>query len=154
LIERFIRDTLLEINIEYRCLLLKILQYYINRLQLFACRHLNHFIELIDDSIENRLLRYDSLELLLTIIQILKPRINTHRYDIMKIIIRCLFKILHEEKDNISMINLLKKSLKEFQLSTKDNYVQDSLKSLINTSQLDLTYREYLQKLFDYIEEN
>jgi len=72
----------------------------------------------------------------------------------MKIIIRCLFKIIHEEKDNISMINLLKKSLKEFQLSTKDNYVQEALKSLINTSQLDLTYREYLQKLFDYIEEN
>jgi hypothetical protein len=72
----------------------------------------------------------------------------------MKIIIRCLFKILHEEKDNISIINLFKKSLKEFQLSTTDNYVQDALKSLINTSQLDLSYREYLQKLLDYIEEN
>jgi len=153
LIERFIRDSLLEINIEYRRLLLKILRYYIIRLELFACRHLNHFIELIDDSIDNCLLRYDSLQILLTIIQILKPRINIHRYDIMKIIIRCLFKILHEEKENISIINLLKKCLKQFQLSTTDNYVQDALKSLIDTSQLDLSYREYLQKLLDTLEE-
>ncbi len=118
-------------------------------MELFACRHLNHFLELIEDSIDNHLLRYDSLKLLLIILQTLKPRINTHRYDIMKIIIRCLFKILHEEKDNTSIRNLLKKCLKEFQLSTTDNYVQDSLKSLINTSQLDIKYREDLQKLLD-----
>lgn len=153
-IERFIRDCLLEINIEYRCLLLKILRYYLNRLQLFSCRHLKKFIELIDDSIDNHLLRYDSLQLLLVTIQLLKPRINVHRYDIMKIIIRCLFKILHEDKEKIKILNLLKQCLKELKLSTDDNYVSDALKSLINTSQLDISYREYLQKFLDNIEEN
>jgi hypothetical protein len=154
LIERFIRDSLLEVNIEYRRLLLKILRYYINRLELFACRHLNHFLELIDDSIDNRLLRYDCLQMLLIIIQILKPRINVHRYDIMKIIIRCLFKIFHEEKENLSIMNLLKKCVKELQLCTTENYVQDAFRSLIETSQLDLSYREYLQKLLNTIEES
>ncbi|CAF0960507.1 unnamed protein product [Adineta steineri] len=152
-IERFIRDSLLEINIEYRRSLLKILQHYINRLELFALRHLNHFLELIDDSIDNRLLRYDSLQILLIIIQTLKPRINIHRLNIMKIIIRCLFKIFHEDKQNISIINLLKKLLKEFQLSTMNNYVQDAFQSLIQTSELDLSYREYLQKFLDTIED-
>jgi hypothetical protein len=146
LIERFIRDCLLEINIDYRCLLLRILRFYINRLQLFAIRHLNHFIELINDSIDHRLLRSDSLELFLTILQILKPRIDVHRYDLMKIIIRCLFKIIHDEKTNTSLINLLQKCLKELHLSTTENYVPDALKSLIDTSKLDLTYREYLQQ--------
>jgi hypothetical protein len=154
LIERFIRDSLLEVNIEYRRLLLKILRYYINRLELFACRHLNHFLELIDDSIDNRLLRYDSLQMLVMIIQILKPRINVHRYDIMKIIIRCLFKIFHEDKENLSIMNLLKKCVKELQLCTTENYVQDAFRSLIETSQLDLSYREYLQKLLNTIEES
>jgi hypothetical protein len=153
-IERFIRDSLLEINIEYRRLLLKILRYYINSLELFACRHLNHFLELIDDSIDNRLLRYDSLQMLVMIIQILKPRINVHRYDIMKIIIRCLFKIFHEDKENLSIMNLLKKCVKELQLCTTENYVQDAFRSLIETSQLDLSYREYLQKLLNTIEES
>jgi hypothetical protein len=153
LIERFIRDALLEINIEYRRSLIKILQYFINRLQLFAIRHLNHFIELIEDSVDNRILRYNSLELLVTIIQILKPRINNHRCDIMKILIRCLFKIIHEEKENSSIMNLLKTCLKQLQLSTTENYVQDALRSLIQTSQLDLSYREYLQQLLDTIEE-
>ncbi|CAF1009688.1 unnamed protein product [Adineta steineri] len=152
-IERFIRDSLLEINIEYRRSLLKILQHYINRLELFALRHLNHFLELIDDSIDNRLLRYDSLQILLIIIQTLKPRINIHRLNIMKIIIRCLFKIFHEDKQNISIINLLKKLLKEFQLSTMNTYVQDAFQSLIQTSELDLSYREYLQKFLDTIED-
>jgi hypothetical protein len=153
-IERFIRDSLLEVNIEYRRLILKIFRYYINRLELFACRHLNHFLELIDDSIDNRLLRYDSLQMLLIIIQILKPRINVHRYDIMKIIIRCLFKIFHEDKENLSIMNLLKKCVKELQLCTTENYVQDAFRSLIETSQLDLSYREYLQKLLNTIEES
>ncbi|CAF0735230.1 unnamed protein product [Rotaria sordida] len=155
LIERFIHDSLLETNIEYRRQLIKILQYYINRLELFAIRHLKHFIELIDDSIDNRLLRSDSLKLLLKIIEILKPRINVHRYDIMKIIIRCLFKIIHEDKENKTIMNLFKKCLKEFHLCTiEDNYVQDALRSLIVTSQLDLFYREHLQKLLETIEEN
>ena len=153
LIERFIRDALLEINIEYRRLLIEILQDFLTRLQLFAIRHLNHFLELIEDSIDNRLLRYDSLQMLLKIIQILKPRINSHRCDIMKIIIRCLFKIIHEEKENLSIINLLKKCLKQLQLCTMENYVQDALQSLIQTSQLDLSYREYLQQFLDTIEE-
>jgi hypothetical protein len=153
-IERFIRDCLLEINIEYRCLLLRILGYYIIRLQLFAIRHLNHFLELIEDSIDHRLLRYDSLQLLLRILQTLKPRINVHRYDIMKILIRCLFKIIHEDKENISLINLLKKSLKQFQLSTTENYVQDALQSLIQTSQLDLSYRDHLQNLLQSIQDS
>jgi len=71
----------------------------------------------------------------------------------MKIIIRCLFKILHEDKDNTTIRNLLVKSLKEFQLCTMENYVQDSLRSLIETSQLDSIYRECLQKILDTIEE-
>ncbi|CAF3484321.1 unnamed protein product [Rotaria sp. Silwood1] len=155
LIERFIHDGLLEINIEYRRQLIKILQYYINRLQLFAIRHLKHFIELIDDSIDNRLLRSNSLKLLLKVIEVLKPRIANHRYDIMKIIIRCLFKIIHEDKENKTIMNLLNKCLKEFHLCTiEENYVQDALRSLIETSQLDLFYREYLQKLLETIEEN
>ncbi|UJR35972.1 hypothetical protein I4U23_028713 [Adineta vaga] len=145
LIERFIRDAILETNIEYRRCLLKILRSYLNRLQLFAIRHLNHFLELIDDSIDNRSLRYSSFEFLLLIIQILKPRINVHRLDIMKIIIRCLFRIFHEEKDNVSLINLVKTCLKELQLSTKENYVQDAFQSLIETTELDLSYREFLQ---------
>ena len=152
LIERFIRDSLLEINVEYRRLLLQSLRYYINRLQLFAIRHLNHFLELIEDSIDHRLLRIDSFQILLTILQRLKPRINVHRYEIMKIIIRCLFKIIHEDKNNTSILNLLQKCLKEFQSSTTENYVQDALRSLIETSQLDLSYREYLQKLLDNTE--
>jgi hypothetical protein len=154
LIERLIRDALLEVNIEYRRLLLKILGDYINRLQLFSIRHLNHLIELIDDSIDHRLLRLNSLQILLIILQTLKPRIHVHRYDFMKIIIRCLFKIIHEEKDNISIKNLLEKCLKELHLSTTENYVLDSLKSLIETSELDLIYREYLQKLLDTIQAN
>lgn len=154
MIERFIRDGLLEINIEYRRLILRILPHYISRLQLFAVRHLNHLLELIDDSIDHRLLRYDSLQILWRILQTLQPRIDAHRYDIMKIFIRCLFKIIHEDKENTSLINLLKKSLKEFQNSTTENYVQDALQSLIATSQLDLSYREYLQKFLESIEES
>ncbi|CAF5193807.1 unnamed protein product, partial [Rotaria magnacalcarata] len=154
IIERFIRDGLLEINIEYRRLLIKILRDYIVRLQLFAIRHLKHLIELVEDSIDNRLLRSDSLKLLLVILQILKPRINVHRCDMMKIIIRCLFKIIHEEKENTAMMNLLKKCSTELHLCTTDNYVRDALQSLIATSQLDKIYRENLQKLLDTIEDN
>ncbi|CAF3370626.1 unnamed protein product [Rotaria socialis] len=153
IIERFIRDGLLEINIEYRRLLIKILRDYIVRLQLFAIRHLKHLIELVEDSIDNRLLRSDSLKLLLVILQILKPRINVHRCDMMKIIIRCLFKIIHEEKENATMMNHLKKCSTELHRCTTDNYVRDALQSLIATSQLDKIYRENLQKLLETIED-
>lgn len=98
------------------------------------------------------MLRHDSLQLLLTVIQILKPRISNHRYDIMKIIIRSLFKIIHEDKENVLVVNLHRKCLKEFDSCTKENYVQDSLRSLIETSQLDLVYREYLSKLLETIQ--
>jgi hypothetical protein len=154
LIERFIRDCLLETNIDYRCLLLRILRFYINRLQLFAIRHFNHFIELINDSIDHRLLRSDSLQLFLMILQVFKPRIHVHRSDLMKIIIRCLFQIIHDDKSNTSIINLLKKCLKELHASTRENYVPDALKSLIDTSQLDITYREYLQQCLDTLQED
>lgn len=153
LIERFIRDGLLEINIEYRRQLVRILRYYTTRLQLFAIRHLKHLIELIEDSVDNRLLRSDSLKLLLVVIQTLKPRINVHRCDIMKIFIRCVFKIVHEDKENVAIMNLMKNCLAELHLCTTENYVQDALRSLIGTSQLESIYREYLQKFLDTIPE-
>lgn len=71
----------------------------------------------------------------------------------MKIIIRCLFKIIHEEKETTTMMNLLKKCSTELHLCTTDNYVHDALRSLIETSQLDKIYRENLQKLLESIED-
>ncbi|CAF0831296.1 unnamed protein product [Adineta ricciae] len=146
LIEKLIRDAILETNIEYRRCLLRILKFYIIRLQLFAIRHLNHFLELLDDSIDNRSLRNQSLENLVTILETLEPRINVHRLDIMKIIVRCLFRIFHDEQNNHSQIMLVKTCLGGLQSSTTDNYVQDALQSLIKTTDLDLSYREFLRQ--------
>ncbi len=154
LIERFIRDCLFETDIDYRCLLLRTLRFYVDRLQLFAIRHFNHFIELINDSIDHPSLRTDSLELFLTTLQVLKPRIHVHRYDLMKIIIRCLFKILHDEESDTSIDNLLQKCLKELHLSTSENYVPDALKSLIDTSELDSSYRQHLKQYLSTLQED
>lgn len=154
LIERFIRDCLLETNNNYRRELLRILRFYLIRLQLFALRHFNHLIELINDAIDIPLLRIDALELFITIVQLFKPRIHVHRIDLMKIIIRCVFKIVHEEKSSLILKNLLNKSIEELHLSTTENYVPDALKSLIDTSQLDSIYREYFQTLLDHLRNN
>lgn len=149
LIERFIRDCLLETNVHYRRELLRILRFYLIRLQLFAIRHFNHLIELLNHAIDIPLLRADALELFLVILELFQPRIDVHRCDLMKLLIRCVFKIIHEEKTNSTLNNLLTKSIQEFHQSTKENYVPDALKSLIETSQLDSIYRDYFQTLLD-----
>lgn len=148
-IERFIRDCLLETNVQYRRELLRILPFYLHRLQLFAIRHFNQLIELLNDAIDIPLLRIDALELFLVMLQLFQPRIDVHRCDLMKILIRCVFKILHEDKSNSTLNDLLTKSIEELHRSTKENYVPDALQSLIDTSQLDSIYREYFQKLLD-----
>lgn len=149
MIERFIRDCLLDTNSNYRRELLRILRVYLIRLQLFAIRHFNHLIELINDAIDISLLRVDALELFIVILQLFQPRIHVHRTDLMKIIVRCGFKIVHEEKSNSLVNNLLKKSIENLHLSTTENYVPDALKSLVETSQLDSIYRDYFQTLVD-----
>ena len=68
----------------------------------------------------------------------------------MKIIIRCLFKIIHEDKENKAIMNLLKKCVTQLHLCMREeNYVKDALQSLMQTSQIDLLYREHLQKLLE-----
>lgn len=144
---RFIRDSLLEINIDYRRSLIAILRFFVLRLDLFAARHLKQLLELIDDSVDSHHLRDESLQLLLTTIDRLQPRINAHRFEIMKILVRCSMKLVHEEKDNAKTFNLVKQCLTALQPCTTENFVRESLQSLIQTSQLDVSYRDYIQRL-------
>jgi hypothetical protein len=147
LMARFIRDSLLEINIDYRRSLIAILRFFVLRLDLFATRHLKQLLELIDDSVDSHLLRDDSLQLLLTTVGRLQPRINAHRFEIMKILIRCSMKLVHEEKDTGKTFNLMEQCLAALQACTTENFVRDSLQSLIQTTQLDVSYRGYIQRL-------
>ena len=150
---RLIRDSLLETNIDYRGSLIRILRFFVLRLDLFATRHLKDLLQLIDDSVDNRRLRDYSLQLLLTIIDRLQPRINTHRFDIMKILIRCSMKLIHEEGGNVKTFNLMGKGLNALQSCTAENYVRDSLQSLIETSQLDVSYRDHIQRLLGTLDD-
>ena len=149
-VERFIRDCLFETNLDYRCLILKCFRIYLERLDLFAIRHFQHWLELIDDSIDNARLRFHAFEFLVQLIDKFQPRIHQHRYEIMKILIRCTMKIVHDQTDDKQLTNL-------FQIlheSTTDNFVNDSLQSLINTTELDFIYRDYLQKRLDSLNIN
>ena len=148
LTERFIRDGLLEVNIDYRRLILRSLRSYLLRLQIFGTRHLNRLIEFLNDSIESRALRSDSLQLLLILMVTVQPRVNVHRYDLMKILIRCSLKTIHEKRDNVTnVVDLMEKCFRQLQASTTENFVQDSIRSLIATPQLAASYREYLTVL-------
>ncbi|CAF0916128.1 unnamed protein product [Didymodactylos carnosus] len=151
ILERLIQDTFLETTIKYRQILIHIIQLYIERLQLFTCRHLKQLIDQIDDCMENRQLRYMGLKLMKTIFRELTPRINTHRNEFMKIIVRCIFKHVHEQDyltqsttDNVDQ--LLITCACELNIYT-DNYVIDAIKTLINVEQLEVRYRDKLDDL-------
>lgn len=148
LTSRLIRDCLLEVNHDYRRLILRILRCYIRRLGLFSLRHLQSLFELIDDSIDQEFFRSDSFELLQTILQQLQSRMNFHRYNVMKILIRSLMKLVHEEKS----LDPLIPCFQFLQSSINDHYVEDSLRSLIHTSTLDLPYRTHAEKLLQTLE--
>lgn len=152
LTERFIRDSLLEVNIGYRRPMLRSLRSYLLRLQIFGSRHLNRLIELLNDSIDSRALRSDSLQLLLIVMETVQPRVNVHRYDLMKILIRCSLKTIHEERDNTTNVHLMETCFRQLQASTTENFVPDSIRSLIATPQLNASYREYLTTLLHVLD--
>jgi hypothetical protein len=152
LMARFIRDTLLEVNIDIRRALLDILRSFLIRLKLFSVRHCKPLVELIDDTIDNYLLRADGLKLLVVFIRVIHPRLNTHRHDIMKILVRSTMKITDESKTTDDLRPLVVQCLQQLHAYTTNDYVRDALDSLIRTSQLDVSYRNNLQMCLDALE--
>lgn len=143
-----IRDSALEVNIDYRRTLMKSLSAFVDRLKIFVVRHVAELIDLLDDAAESFLLRKICAQILTKLVDSLRFRIDFHRDRLLKVFLRLSIRNFQENRNDSQLNESIRNFIAKFSSFSDEKFVETTFRTLIDDERLDKSLRLYFKTFF------